>query len=216
MIGKEKIEHRQFAIMVLLFTIGTSIIIAPSMLASYVKQDGWISGLLGLVSAMLLVWCFGAMGKAFEDRTLIETMNFSFGNYVGFVMGFLFACYGLVLSSLVLSSVGNFVDSRLLIGTPLNAVEYIFVVAVVFGVRLGIETVARTSESLTPIFFMLFLLLVIAVLPQISMENIRPIYEHGFSDVFRSSIGFISFPFGELVLFLMLTPLIVKRQKIVS
>ncbi|MCH5585502.1 spore germination protein [Shimazuella sp. AN120528] len=216
MMGKEKIEHRQFAILVLLFTIGTSIIITPSMLAAYVKQDGWISGLLGLLIALLIVWVFGAMGKYFRDQSLVQVINFSFGKYLGFVIGLLFASFGLVLSSLVLSNIGNFVNSRLLIGTPLNAVEYIFIVVIVIGVRLGIETIARSSESLISIFSILFFLLVIAVLPQISIDNIRPIFEHGFYDVLQASYGFISFPFGELVLFLMLTPFIVKRQKIIS
>lgn len=214
MIGKEKIEYRQLAILVLMFTIGTSIIIAPSMVASYAEQDGWISALLGLATGILLVWCYASMGKYFKGQSLVETIYEAFGNYIGFVVALLFAGFCITLSSLVLSNLGNFVNTRMLVGTPIDAVEYIFVVVVVVGVRLGIETLARTAEFLVPLFTFLFLVLIFAVLPQLDLDNIMPVFEHGFRDILHSSYGFISFPFGELILFLMLTPLVSKSQKI--
>jgi spore germination protein KB len=216
MIGKEKMEYRQFAILVLMFTIGTSIIIAPSMLASYAEQDSWISVLIGLAVGLFIVWCYASMGRYFKGLSLVETINESFGNYLGFVIALLFISFCLTLSSLVLSNIGTFVNTRILIGTPIDAVEYIFVAVVVIGVRLGIETLARTSEVLIPMFTFLFLVLFFAVLPQLHIDHIRPVFEHDIREIFHSSYGFISFPFGELLLFLMLTPLVSKPQKITS
>ncbi|WP_028777200.1 GerAB/ArcD/ProY family transporter [Shimazuella kribbensis] len=214
MIRKEKIEYRQFAILVLLYTVGTSVIIAPSMLASYAGQDGWISALLGLGIGLLVVWCYASIGKFFMGRSLIEAINESFGNYLGFVIALIFTFFSLTLSSLVLSNIGNFVNTRMLVGTPLDAAEYIFVIVVIIGVRLGIETLARSTETLTPLFTFLFIVFIFAVLPQMHPNNIRPILEHDIHDIFKSSYGFISFPFGELVLFLMLTPFVSKNKKI--
>jgi spore germination protein KB len=214
MIRKEQIEYRQFSILVLLFTIGTSIIIAPSMLAEYAEQDGWVSALIGMTVGILIVWCYASMGKYFRGQSLVETINESFGNYLGFVIALIFISFSLTLSSLVLSNLGNFVNTRMLVGTPLDSIEYIFVIVVVIGVRLGLETIARSTESLIPMFTCLFLLLVFAALPQLHLNNIRPVFEHDFHDIFLSSLGFITFPFGELILFLMITPMLSKSKEI--
>jgi spore germination protein KB len=214
MIGKEKIEYRQLAILVLMFTIGTSIIIAPSMVASHAEQDGWISALLGSAVGIIFVWCYASMGKYFKGQSLVEIIFVTFGNYLGFVVALLFVGFCITLSSLVLSNLGNFVSTRVLVGTPINAIEFIFVVVVVIAVRLGIETIARSAEFLIPLFTFLFLILIFAVLPQLQIENIRPVFEHSTHEILQSSYGIITFPFGELLLFLMLTPLISKSQKI--
>jgi spore germination protein KB len=214
MIGKEKIEYRQFAILVLLFTIGTSIIIAPSMLAAYAQQDAWISALLGLGVGLFIVWCYSGMGRYYKELTLIEAIHASFGNYLGFVIALILSGFALILSSLVLSNIGTFVNTRLLIGTPLDAVEYIFVITVVIAVRLGIETLARSCEFMIPMLTFLFFILTFAVLPQIDWDNIKPFFEHDMKQIMQSSYGFISFPFGELLLFLMLTPYISKQKNI--
>jgi spore germination protein KB len=207
-------DYRQFAILVLLFTIGTSIIIAPSMLAAYAKQDGWISALIGLLVGLFVVWCYASIGTYFKDKTLIAVINESFGKYLGFVVALVFSVFALILSSLVLSNIGNFVNTRLLLGTPLDSVEYTFVITVVIGVRLGIETICRSTEFLIPLFAFLFLILTFAVLPQMDVENLLPVFEHDVHDIFKSSYGFISFPFVELMLFLMLTPYVAKQKNI--
>jgi spore germination protein KB len=214
MVGKEKIAYHQFAILVLMFTIGTSIIIAPSTLAMYAQQDGWISALFGMAVGLSVVWGYAAIGKYFMNRTLIEAIQFSFGKYLGFPFSFIIIGFSLILSSLVLSNVGNFVNTRMLVGTPLDAIEYIFVLIAVIGIRFGIETLSRATEFILPLFVFLFLFFCFAVLPQIELINIKPIFEHDIKLIIRSSYGFITFPFGELFLFLMITPFISKREKI--
>lgn len=55
MLENGKISIRQFTILVILFTVGGSILIVPSGLASEAKQDGWIAGLLALGIGLLII-----------------------------------------------------------------------------------------------------------------------------------------------------------------
>lgn len=211
---KENISYRQLAILVAVFTIGSSIIIAPNMLAARAEQDAWISSLVGWGVGLLLVWCFTGMSRLFRDKTLVEAIDLSFGKYIGFVIAFLFISFVIVLASLVLSNLGAFVVSRLLPGTPLAAVEYIFLTTIVIAVRFGPETIARTVETTILIFAMLFLFFILASLPQVRITNILPLFEHGPLEILQSSVGYITFPFGELMIFLMITPMITKHEKV--
>ncbi|USK32138.1 spore germination protein [Bacillus sp. F19] len=42
-----KISARQFAILVILFTIGTTILVIPGSLAQVVEQDAWLAAVFG-------------------------------------------------------------------------------------------------------------------------------------------------------------------------
>jgi spore germination protein KB len=211
---KENISYRQLAILVSIFTIGSSIIIAPNMLAAHSEQDAWIASLAGWGVGLLLVWCFAMMSRLFDDKTLVEAIDLSFGKYVGFLVSFLFISFVIVLASVTLSNLGSFVVSRLLPGTPLVAVEYIYLITIVIAVRLGPETIARTVESTIFVFDILFLFFILATLQQVDVTNILPLFEHSPREILTSTAGYITFPFAELLVFLMLTPMISDHKKV--
>lgn len=48
-----KISVRQFAVLAIIYTIGTTILIIPSGLAADAKQDAWIAAILGVVINLL-------------------------------------------------------------------------------------------------------------------------------------------------------------------
>ena len=58
MLKDVKISVRQFAVLVMIFTIGTTILVIPSGLAADAKQDAWLAAMLGVglkfVSRMLI------------------------------------------------------------------------------------------------------------------------------------------------------------------
>ncbi|MED3687234.1 GerAB/ArcD/ProY family transporter, partial [Peribacillus butanolivorans] len=47
MVKDIKISARQFAILVILFSIGTTILVIPGVMAQEVKQDAWIAAVIG-------------------------------------------------------------------------------------------------------------------------------------------------------------------------
>ncbi len=73
MLEKGKLTVRQFSILVVLFTIGTSILLAPSLLFTRAKQDAWLAAILGLLAGLLAVWLYGTLGKRFPDLTSWNT-----------------------------------------------------------------------------------------------------------------------------------------------
>jgi spore germination protein KB len=88
-----------------------------------------------------------------------------------------------------------------------------FIALVVFGNILGIEVLARTAEMLLPSFLFLFIIFTLGLLPDIDVDKMRPFLEHGIYSIWESSVGFTIFVFGELVVFLMLTPYVTKRKE---
>ena len=53
MLENGKIAARQFAMLVFMFTAGSSLLLAPAMLATPAKQDAWLAGILGVGAGLL-------------------------------------------------------------------------------------------------------------------------------------------------------------------
>jgi spore germination protein KB len=78
-----KISARQFAILVILFSIGTTILVIPGVMAQVVKQDAWIAAVIGTGIGLLLVALYIAVGRMFPTKTLVEINETLFGKWLG-------------------------------------------------------------------------------------------------------------------------------------
>lgn len=212
MLENGKIGVQQFMILVTLFTVGTSILLVPSLLVTEAKQDAWIAGILGVCVGLLSVWLYNTLGNLFPNKTLVEYSEEILGKWIGKAISLLFFSFSFTLTALVLRNLGDFMTTQIMPETPIDSLHIIFLFIVIMGTRLGLEVLARAAEILFPWFIIFFLLLVLFLFPEIKFENIQPILEEGIKPVLRSAIPFIEFPFLELVIFLMIFPY-VKRTK---
>ncbi|UUZ86824.1 endospore germination permease [Paenibacillus sp. P26] len=168
------------------------------------KQDAWIAVLIGTLAGMLVVRLYNAVRRIAPDATLIELNGRLFGKWAGLALSLLYTFFTFIFASDVLFYLGNFLTTQVLPRTPIQMLNIIFMLVVVMGVRLGIETLARAAEVMFPWFILLFLALAVFSLPLIRIENIQPVMEAGAKPILRASITFLSFSFFSLFSFLML------------
>ncbi len=67
-------------VLVILFTIGTSILTMPSGLASVAKQDGWIAAIIGVGVGLLNIWLYIKLFQQFPSMTLVQLNEKLLGN----------------------------------------------------------------------------------------------------------------------------------------
>ncbi|MGM0865213.1 MAG: GerAB/ArcD/ProY family transporter [Bacillota bacterium] len=213
MLENGKIEGWQFTVLVFMFTTGSSLLLAPSMLAAKAKQDAWLAAIFGLIVGLLLVWLFQTLGILFPEMTLVEYSEKILGKWVGKAISLIFFTFPLILGAFVLRNIGDFLTSQVMPETPIEAVHLIFLIIIMMGTRCGLETLARSGEILFPWFIVFFLFLVIFISPEIELEKIQPILEEGMKPVLQSTFYFIGFPFLELVCFLMIFPYVNNPKK---
>lgn len=213
---KAKISVRQLSILVLMYTIGTSNIILPSRLTIIAKQDAWIAAILGVGFGLIIAFYFSSVGQYFKNKSLIEASKFAFGKWFGSIVSLPVIVYIFTSSCLILANVGDFVDSRMLINTPLGISETMYVLLIIFAVRLGIEPLSRTAEIFLPLFYIVLIILVGGVLPQIDTQRLEPVWEYGFTPILKASLLMISLPYSELIVILMLVPYLVNVKKLKS
>ncbi|WP_289135049.1 endospore germination permease [uncultured Brevibacillus sp.] len=213
MVTETKISVRQFGMIVTLFSIGTPILIIPAGLAGLAKQDAWLAAVLGVGLGLLITGLYCALGSLFPEKSLVEMNELVLGKWIGKTISITFVFFNLVTAAELLFFVGNFLTTQIMPETPIQSINIIFACVVLMGVRLGIETLARSAEMLFPLFFVLFLILAIFVSPQIKWENIQPVLETDMNVLFKAAIFFTSvFSFSPVAL-LMIFPASVDRFK---
>lgn len=209
-----KLSARQLMILVLIVTIGDSILILPSLTTAEAKQDAWIASIFSLLVGLLVVGLLHAASRLYPNLTFVEYSEKILGKWLGIVVSLLFVSYPFFSATAHLRELGDFMTTQIMPETPIESIHIVFLFVVLMAVRLGLESIARTAEVFFPWLMLLFLFLVLFVVPQVKLENLQPFFGEGIKAMLRGSLTFIAFPFTELVVFLMLIPFVNEQNKV--
>lgn len=210
---KGMVEVHQLTVMVFMFTIGSSILLIPSLLASGAAQDAWIAGILAMLFGIGLAMFYGRLALKFGESTFNQFCEEMLGAWLGRVVALLYVGHFLLLGTLVLRNIGDFFATQILPDTPIQIILLLFMLVVVFGLRYEFPTIARTSIVLFQWVVILFLALVLLLLPKVEVVYMKPIFEVSWGTLLRTAYPFVGTPFLELVIFLAAMPFVRNRKK---
>lgn len=208
-----KITAAQLRLLVVIFTIGSSIIVATSGLAQEAGRDAWIAVIVGVVISLSFVKVYMAIYRLYPGLTLVEVNALVFGKWIGTLISAVYFIYFLLLSSLLVREIGDFLTTYFLVNTPIQAIHIIYLLIVVWGIRIGLEALTRAAEIFFPWLILLFFMLIVCLLPNMQLERILPVFDGGIKPIIRAVIPFLGLPFLELVTFLMVLPTIIQREQ---
>lgn len=143
MMQNVKINPYQFLVLVTLFSLGTSILIIPSVLAEGAKQDAWIAAIFGILMGILIIWLYCLIAQWFPNLSLVQISEKILGKWIGKAVSLLFVAMAFIYAAGLLYYSGTFLNLNLMPNTPMIALNLLLGGAIVIGVRLGIETIAR-------------------------------------------------------------------------
>ncbi|GGH36980.1 GerAB/ArcD/ProY family transporter [Paenibacillus segetis] len=209
-----KISVRQLTILVMLVTLGDSILVLPSIATFDAKQDAWISILIGMVTGLSTVYLFYKVWKLNPHLTLIQSIQQILGKWFGTLVSLLFLVYFFLSATAHVREIGDFMTIEMMQQTPTQAIQIIFICIIIMAAQLGLEVIGRTAEIFTPLIFILFFILFFFLAPEYEFERIQPILEDGIKPILHGSISCLAFPFVELVVFLMVFPYVNTPSKI--
>jgi spore germination protein KB len=208
-----KISSFQFLVLVIFFTVGTSILIIPSNLAKEVKQDAWIVSIIGTGIGLLVIWLFTTIAMWFPKLTYTQINEKIFGKILGKMISILFVLMTILYVSALLAHAGIFLITQMYPKTPMVFLNIMMALIMVMAVRLGLETIARSAEILIFVFFFLFILLTLTISPQIDLVNLEPFFQTKISSLFRSSIGLVAVSSISAIVLFMIFPAFVNEVK---
>ncbi|USB32943.1 GerAB/ArcD/ProY family transporter [Paenibacillus sp. YPG26] len=203
---KNRITSFQFFSLMLLFQLGTSLVVNLGMRAG---KDAWISILLGMGYGLLLFGIFVFLYKLFPEILPTTYVRKLLGKHVGWVIGLLYTVFFIYQTGRDLRDGGALVLSTALKQTPLIVANALMIMSVAYAIHKGIEVLARTAVIFAVVVVLIggFSTILLVLSGVIEIERVFPVLGEGLRPVLETFIRqSYAFPFSEIITFSMILP----------
>ncbi|NLW07427.1 MAG: endospore germination permease [Clostridia bacterium] len=208
-----RISLWQFFVLVLAFLIGSSTLIMP---IGQARQDAWLAYLLAGVMGLIAAYFFTTLGRRFPGETPLQYTPRVLGRWLGGLFNLAYLCYSFFLAGLVLFNIAElYVEVVLPLTPPLVIVGTLTGLAA-WSVRLGLEVLGRMAEFLVPLIVLGITALTALTFMTpgiVHLDFLLPVMERGPLPVLQGAYETFVFPFGEMVVFLVLIPFVTRPQE---
>ncbi|WP_341346779.1 endospore germination permease [Paenibacillus sp. FSL H3-0469] len=201
---KEQVSSLQIAFMIMLFEIGSTPLF---LLGGTAKQDSWLAMCAGSAAGFALLLVLMWIQHRSPGADLIGMLKAHFGTAPGAFIGAVYSLYFAYQSMRNVRDLGELTAMTMLPRTPMAITMLVFVLLALYAIWKGAEVVFRLPEVLLPVmlFFYFLLVLMLAIMGVIDFSRLTPVMEGGLMPVLQAALPeIVSFPFGQMIVFLML------------
>lgn len=199
--NKEVISNKQGMSLIILFSIGTSSIHTMGLEA---KNDIWLAIILSIFMALLMVLIYARIHYIFPNRGLSDIIEICFGKLIGKVIILLFTWFIFDLAALVLRNIVQFINVVGIPDTPAVIPTIVIITICIFAIKEGIEVLGRWGEFFLTIPIGFIFITIVVLIPDMNINNIKPVLHNGIKPVLRGAFGVLSFPFLDTIAFTMI------------
>jgi len=206
-----QLSLNQLTTLIMLFLIGGS---ALSSTARYSGQNAWIVVLFAGFFGAMLFTIYHRISKVHEYKGFPDILKSTFGKILGTIVLFVYA--GFFLFRTV--SVGNYMSAMaqqtLMFGVNHRIIIVMLMTTVIISTLYGINVIGRSSEIFLFIIIVCMLPFLLAIFTSdvFKTENLIPVLAEGVPGIAQDIARVTFFPYGELVVFLMLFPFIIPKE----
>jgi len=203
---KEIINARQLFAMILLFEMGTALVVPIGLESGHAV---WVSILMALPGGMLLFMIYTNLYLQFPKMIISEYTRKILGKYIGWPLSLLYLSPLLFNGSRNLREAGNLLISAAYDRTPLFIINALMIIAVMYILIKGIEVFARTAQIYLIVMFIMGVISSIVVIAAglVDFKNLFPLHPRDWIDALKSAYpNILIFPFGEVVCFTTILP----------
>jgi spore germination protein KB len=215
-----ELSQRQLWILIVLYTIGTSILVIPSILAFHAKHDAWIASLVATGMGIGIAWLYEKWVQRFGRLTPTEVFTNTFGRVLGGTAAIWFGGFCLLLAALCLRNMGDFVITTIMQETPIEMIHLLYLAIAALAVRLGPETFARAAEIIFPWVLLFVVVMTALLLPEADAIKMFPLFSSNVGSILTGASIQIGTPYLEVIVLLtvaaFLPPKHTKRRPFIT
>lgn len=186
MLEKGKISAVQMALIMHPTVLATGFLALPTITAQYAENDLWLTGIFASLFGLITIYVATRLHELYPKQTVIQYSEHIVGKIPGKIIGIIHFLFLLHATGIVSRQYAEFVSGNFLFKTPLLVIISSMILLSAFAVRGGVEMVARSAVIFTPLFILPILLLLLLI-PDLDVKNIFPILSHGMIPVIKGT-----------------------------
>ncbi|WP_126425392.1 GerAB/ArcD/ProY family transporter [Brevibacillus marinus] len=202
------ISRWQFFLLTINYILGTTFFVLISRLVKQGGQDTWLmplwAGSFGILCALFWMVLF----RWHPGKSLPQIALAVCGRPLGTAMSMLFFFYFSVLAGWVLRNLSDFMNATIMPETPKSVFHISFLLVACYTVALGVESVARLNQLVTPFLFFPFWFVLLLAAVNWDWNRFQPVLA---SEIWRNMLEahfFLGFPYMETFAMTMFLPLV--------
>ncbi|MBY0215021.1 endospore germination permease [Paenibacillus illinoisensis] len=204
----------ELAVCLSLFEVGSTTLF---LMGGEAKQDAWLAMLIGAFAGLLLLIIHLTIHHQEPELDLFLLLKRYMGKILGTVVSLSFIGYFAYEASRNLRDLSEVTTLTLLNKTPMWLISVISLLVVANTVRYGYRVLFLICMILFPVMVFGYVLISILI-PATGLfhtELSLPVLENGWGNIFKAAIPeIVSFPFGQVVLFLVFYPYARKEKNL--
>ena len=159
-----------------------------------------IAIILGFIPLGIIYYIFN-----YEPDISLPFKNIKlFGNLFGTIVNIVIIWFTFFIILILFSNLITFIFSQYLNKTPTIIISIVFMITIIYVLVHGLKTITRTAMMLFFISIILYLLSLIGLFNQLSIDNFKPFLENSYQVLFRGSYSYITYNIFPLYLFLII------------
>ncbi len=211
-----KLESGRISPLQLMFSI-CCVIQSSSMLTSFflpvTRQDSWLCVLFSMLVALPLYYIYCALAKAYPDKNLIEIFETVFGRVGGMAASLITIWFFVSITTYNLRDIGLFVKQTIMVDTPVVVIMGICILVCAYGIYYGLRVVTRYAMAFSVLAFFILVFSSFLATAKWDFKNLLPMFSQPALHYVQSTNIALTIPFGESVIFLMVTPNVKPAKK---
>lgn len=210
---QQHISGRQFFFIIFVSITCLTFFSVPNQLASQVKQDLWLSMLIGTLIDIYVAFILSKLGIMHPGKTLVQYSSTILGKVLGKLGSLCFLLFFLMVLITAMWVYCDFLSRSLLPDTPQLMFSLTMTLCAGLATWFGIEAIARLSQLIGTLILITSFILFISSIPYFHLPNLLPQLEDGFMPAIRASIYPGSW-FGICITMGMLMPHLTNPERI--
>ncbi|RDI45982.1 GerAB/ArcD/ProY family transporter [Falsibacillus pallidus] len=194
-----KIKHGDFMALVILFLVGSAVMLDVGRTAF---KDGWLAIFIGMLSSLPLLLVYYLVYAAQKGQNFFEIFQYAFGKIGGKFITFLYIVYFIYMTSRILRDFSEVLQIAAFGDVSLVVLALIMMLTIMYYSCKSIDLIFKISKYLFLIIITAFFGSIIfeIVSGVIDIGNELPVLEDGWAPVLKTVYPkIITFPFGELI-----------------
>jgi spore germination protein KB len=207
----EPISERQGIILIILFILGSTLLVSPSTEA---KQDAWIAVIIAFLWSIILLLMFSRLLSLYPGKDLFDILEIVMGKFIGKFISILMIWFAFHIGTLVMRNISDFTNTLVFPDTPVVLPLLPLALLLIWGLKAGIEVIGRWGEFFIWIVILLFIFYTSLSITEMDVNRLKPMLNNGIALLLKGAFSSFTFPFGEIVIFTMVFSNISKSKNL--
>ncbi|MBW7456510.1 GerAB/ArcD/ProY family transporter [Paenibacillus sepulcri] len=200
----EMISPSQMAMLLLAFTLGSSIVFIPTPVISAAGNGAWMSIILAAAAGVPGLLSVLYLHRIFPDKSSIQYLGDVFGRWIGSVFTIIILFVMVLMIANITVGAGVFFTTTMMLDTPLYIFHSLILFVSALTALAGIEVAARMFSLSLLIMLATIMIILVFDLGKYHPTHLLPLFTGGALPVLHGAILIHGFPYSEIFVFSLL------------